>query len=1032
MSFKPANIKTLLLFSLFLIITAFLALGINLANAEECEPSWSNTNNTRCVGSCGGTLQRQQEDGCGNTRWVTKENCNSWEKCDATKNDCSCAGECLDAPQNEEYYANPATTILQSDYPYEGNDDIYLPVALAWDNVSGWNEDTGPSSYNIKIDNTTRDFLHPDPDDPSQPIGDPPPAPEEGLLAWPLELKNIRVTSNFAQDRSGWDMDVGHFHLGTDFVQSGFTNPPIYAAAEGKVTIARYIGTPGRGAGNTVRINHGDITGSGDNLYTQYLHLHSMFVSPGDKVEQGQQIGRMGTTGASTGVHLHLDVCLGSCWSGGVDRGHDDPLKYLDRNQLVFAETINYIRNHSNMGRATYYVPGYVPKYVSDKETPPEDLYNGEMEDPYENDLLLEKSPSDSRIDLAALNKDNSEKIAGSSYKLTSSSSGKALETTVSRNNFNADRCLLRPGDTHNWKVQACCSTDGTDCGKWSSWPGFQTNEAPEPLSPYDSGWVDPESMAGTHHNPIDFKDANPTWCDHEREEDYKAYLLYAYKEIGGELECHPDRVRLGGLCEPVPIHDPSLVPIHRGDPPTKLINKNVGLFDEKGEIYGWQIAACKDHSRKDCTDYGQIWKFIVSGGLENPSGLSPLNDPEGRNPIAIHPSAYFEWNKPFGAHSYYFQLERMDGEGGTIERHLQDTNTRIDIDDFALNTDYRWRLRSCYDENGDDCNDTWTDWHKFTTTGRPPDLNKTATPYNKAQEVLIPLNAEWGAVSGAKSYVFELFNKEGDKIKRSHTSTTRIRLDYPKIKTEESYSWTVETCADPGTDYCGGFFTPPVEFTTFTLYAPSVPSPQDNAEIFTEERNIDVSWNAIRGANYYKYEVIFPDGEKEKEIISDNNFFLRLFDLGDYEWRVKSCLDSECEESGDFSPWWSFNYYEVEVDGVGLVPCGRTYNSPDTDWNERESCQPKHLLILFKVLIDFVLWNLFPVAIGLMILATGAIFYLSPSLGTEVLARVKAVWRAVGIGFVILFFGWLILTMGMPMIGYDTSIYGFWWQIEL
>ena len=72
------------------------------------------------------------------------------------------------------------------------------------------------------------------------------------------------------------------------------------AAADGKITSA---GSQG-GYGNTIEITHAN------GLVTRYAHLSGFNVSLGQKVERGVQIGRMGSTGRSTGSHLHFEVRL--------------------------------------------------------------------------------------------------------------------------------------------------------------------------------------------------------------------------------------------------------------------------------------------------------------------------------------------------------------------------------------------------------------------------------------------------------------------------------------------------------------------------------------------------------------------------------------------------------------------------------------------------------------------------------------------------------------------------------------------------
>lgn len=86
------------------------------------------------------------------------------------------------------------------------------------------------------------------------------------------------------------------FHSGIDIAAP--LNTPIYAAADGKIIHASRNG----GYGLEVSIDHG-------NTYeTNYAHLNRIDVEVGDKVNKGDVIGGMGTTGRSTGVHLHFEI----------------------------------------------------------------------------------------------------------------------------------------------------------------------------------------------------------------------------------------------------------------------------------------------------------------------------------------------------------------------------------------------------------------------------------------------------------------------------------------------------------------------------------------------------------------------------------------------------------------------------------------------------------------------------------------------------------------------------------------------------
>lgn len=126
-----------------------------------------------------------------------------------------------------------------------------------------------------------------------------------------------RISSEY-----GWRKNpvtgVNKLHAGTDFAAPGGT--PIYAAASGYVQVA---GWSSGGYGNYVIIYHGKMT-DGNAYSTLYGHMRSVATSAGKYVNQGDLIGYVGSTGNSTGNHLHLEV-----WKGGSKANAVNPRGYI-------------------------------------------------------------------------------------------------------------------------------------------------------------------------------------------------------------------------------------------------------------------------------------------------------------------------------------------------------------------------------------------------------------------------------------------------------------------------------------------------------------------------------------------------------------------------------------------------------------------------------------------------------------------------------------------------------------------------------
>lgn len=155
----------------------------------------------------------------------------------------------------------------------------------------------------------------------------------DGTFAWPVP-GYLGMTSKYGER---W----GTFHKGIDIASSGIRGKPVIAAASGQVA-STYTACPhnygkksscysggkrcGGGYGNNVVISHGK---SGSYYYQSlYAHLGSVTVKPGQYVKQGQVIGYVGSTGYSTGWHLHFEIHRST---NGKNFNHTNPENYVKR-----------------------------------------------------------------------------------------------------------------------------------------------------------------------------------------------------------------------------------------------------------------------------------------------------------------------------------------------------------------------------------------------------------------------------------------------------------------------------------------------------------------------------------------------------------------------------------------------------------------------------------------------------------------------------------------------------------------------------
>ncbi|MFF5724618.1 peptidoglycan DD-metalloendopeptidase family protein [[Kitasatospora] papulosa] len=134
-------------------------------------------------------------------------------------------------------------------------------------------------------------------------------ASESTSSGWTAPVENANVTTQYRASGASWSSG---YHTGSDFQAASGTS--VRSIGEGTVVSAGWSGS----YGNEVVIQHSD------GMYSQYAHLSSLEVSTGQTVTGGQQIGLSGSTGNSTGPHLHFEVRTGPSYGSDVD-----PIAYL-------------------------------------------------------------------------------------------------------------------------------------------------------------------------------------------------------------------------------------------------------------------------------------------------------------------------------------------------------------------------------------------------------------------------------------------------------------------------------------------------------------------------------------------------------------------------------------------------------------------------------------------------------------------------------------------------------------------------------
>ena len=351
----------------------------------------------------------------------------------------------------------------------------------------------------------------------------------------------------------------------------------------------------------------------------------------------------------------------------------------------------------------------------------------------------------------------------------------------------------------------------------------------------------------------------------------------------------------------------------------------------------------------------------------------------------------------------------------------------------LKFNTIYHWQVAVC---SKTECGD-WSKIITLRTTGAPP-TNIKIEPKSETGKVGFPLTVLWDDMPGVASYAFEI-----PEISLSKTlSEPKIVLDFtPSFQQGKSYTVSIKTCADEQGETCGEPAT--TSFIVATIDPLVVTQPEQGKTEFIP--SISVRSEEVFGANVYQYRLRYTAadpgetaeckakvGSETEKIISGSSGVLSASCAGQYSLQARGCMEPTCSVEQGQGKWNDPLTFEIQDQpgGAGLIPCGQSARG-NNPWDAREPCQIKHLFLLIKIIIDFLLLRVIPLIVVLLTITTGIIFY--TSLGEIMtMARVISLWKATGIGLGIVFFAWTIVNILLKLTGFNIGIFGNWYQIPL
>lgn len=621
--------------------------------------------------------------------------------------------------------------------------------------------------------------------------------------------------------------------------------------------------------------------------------------------------------------------------------------------------------------------------------------------------------------------------------KTTGTKRADALELTELEDEVRA--CKLAPNAAYTWQVRACLDEQGTDCGAWGQKDAqenraeFTTSPAPELLSPYDYDWEN-QTNSALPQLPVTLQ-----WC---KAPQANSYLLNLYQ---AKTPGAPSSEKKEILAMPFDANS------------TEYPDEKFWKILKKGVKYFWEIGGCNDTQGKNCNIFSQLWSFLPGNYQLTPPKLKQPFWNAGLSPPVVNASNELQWETDSFTQVSLIRLTNENS--GEIVNYSVVLASQISFGEFwnflQFDTIYTWKVAPCWGPAENQCqkNDrgeiVWSEQWKFKSTGAPPQ-NLRATP-QEGGKIAIPFILKWDASEGAASYQYQIsqdpsFVNDVLLAAQGALKTVLRNLDTEVLISPatpgETYYGRVATCADKDANLCAPTWTI-LTIPTKMPEAPVIVSPLPSSEVLTP--NAELRWQKVFGANFYRYEVTYLVPALEEtdalcktggvvvvqgitEALSTN---FKPLCLGTYRAQVQSCVDGNCKTGGGTIAQEFTLKQSSSLPSFSIVPCGTAFNNPSTPWNEREPCQLKHLALLMRNIIDFVLWKLSLLIIIILAITTGVIFYFSFG-GPDTLAQIKGIWKAVGVGALILLFAWTFLNLFLGILGFAVNIFGTWHELPL